>query len=336
MKLLKLIFKLLFILLSVTVLAYFVGPKPKFKPIDLKTKDVSVSELAAIDSIILDSEKKVDGIKPDNESRILWFNNEKKKTEFSLLYLPGFTASYMEGYPINADFAKRYGMNLYMPRLESHGLLDTNAFLNITPDNYFESAQQALNIAKKLGDKVIIMSCSTGSTLSIMLANTNPEIHSFIMFSPNIDIKDPMSTLVTEQWGSELTSLVMGSDYNRINYKEEAKQYWYSTYHKNGIIALKRLIKDFMTEESFKKISQPLYMAYYYKNDEEQDNVVSVPRMLEFFEQISTPVQNKKKVSFDDAEGHVICSQMMNKNIDKVKLSAYNFAEVILKLKVNQ
>jgi hypothetical protein len=156
------------------------------------------------------------------------------------------------------------------------------------------------------------------------------------MYSPNIDIKDPMSTLVTEQWGSELTSLVMGSDYNRINYKKEAQQYWYATYHKNGIIALKRMIKDYMKKENFSKINQPLYMGYYYKNEDEQDDVVSVPRMLEFFDQISTSPPNKQKVAFEDGQSHVICSEMMNKNWEKVKISTFKFAEEVLKLNVVQ
>ncbi|MFM2394641.1 MAG: hypothetical protein RLZZ546_2623 [Bacteroidota bacterium] len=336
MKIVKFFIKAFFILLIILTGIYFIGPKPKFTAIDFRTSENNIEELSQIDSMLKLNERNVSGIRPDNEARIIWHNGNRKKTEYVLLYLPGFTASYKEGSPIHTEFAKRYGMNLYLPRLELHGLLDTNAFVNITPDSYFESAQQALNLAKKIGNKIVIMSCSTGGTLSIMLAQSNPEIHSFIMYSPNIDIKDPMSTLVTEQWGSELTSLVMGSDYNRINYKKEAQQYWYATYHKNGIIALKRMIKDYMKKENFSKINQPLYMGYYYKNEDEQDDVVSVPRMLEFFDQISTSPPNKQKVAFEDGQSHVICSEMMNKNWEKVKISTFKFAEEVLKLNVVQ
>ena len=93
-------------------------------------------------------------IKPDNESRIIWANDSlKNKTAYCLLYVHGFSASWYEGNPAHIDFAHRYGMNLYIPLLASHGIDTTEALIDMTPDRLYESAKEALVVAQSLGRK---------------------------------------------------------------------------------------------------------------------------------------------------------------------------------------
>ena len=316
--------KYIFIVLLILVGFYLIGPKAKYDAIDYATPELDIP-LTSLDSIIAAWEAKVSDLKPDNEARIVWADSTHTKTKFVLLYLHGFSASQEEGDPIHIDFAKKYGMNLYLPRLEDHGRYDENTFKNLTPDNYFESAQHALKIAELLGDSIILMSCSTGSTLAILLEGTSPKIHSHIMYSPNIDIADPSSKLVVKPWGKDILKLVMGGEYNRIEYTPEGQKYWNTDYHVNGIIVTKYLLENYMTEENFKKVKTPLFLGYYYKNDKEQDNVVSVPRMKEFFNAVSTPTNQKELVAFPKAGRHVIASHVMSGDLDGVKTATYKF-----------
>jgi esterase/lipase len=309
---------------------YYFGPKPVFEPINFETA-ANENGLEKLDSIIAAGESKITDLKPGNEANIVWYDGIKQ-TEYSVVYLHGFSASHMEGNPVNVDFAKRYGCNIYLPRFAEHGRADTNAFQNLTPENYFESAQQALEIGKKIGKKVILMSCSTGGTFSIMMAE-DPAIVAHIMFSPNIDIKDPASTLVTEQWGPQILGMVLGSDYNHIQYSPEAQKYWYAVYHKTGVVTIKRIIKDFMNDENFKKVKQPLFVGYYYKNENENDDVVSVKRINDFYNKASTPQNQKVKVEYPDIPRHVICSSIMTEKTELVNKDIYKFAETVLNLK---
>ncbi len=314
---------------AVAFIIYLLGPKPVFKPIDFNGPKLE-QNLSLLDSLVEADEAKVSDLRPNNEARILWATDKKEKTPISVVYLHGFSASQMEGNPVHKDFAKRYGCNLYLARLAEHGRIDTNAFKDLTPDQLFESAQKALEIGRKLGNKVILMSCSTGSTLSIMLAKDNPDIYAYIMFSPNIDIKDPTSDLVTEQWGPQITSMVLGGDYNRIQYTPEAQKYWDKIYHINGIVVTKRIIKDYMNPTNFANVKAPLFMGYYFKNDDEQDDVVSVPRMLEFFDQIGTTSDKKRKVAYTEITRHVICSDVMTDKTQLVSNDIYKFAEEVM------
>ena len=329
MKFLKYIFVLIFLMSMVFIL----GPKKEFEPVKLLDTEINVS-LEDLEKYVAENEADVKDLKPDNQARIIWANDSlKQKTEFAVVYLHGFSASQEEGAPLHEDFAKRYGFNLYLSRLEDHGRPDSNSFIHLTPENFMQSAEDAIDIGKKLGDKVIVMSCSTGSTLSVILAAAGEDIHSMIMYSPNIDIYDPMSELLVYPWAEELSSVVMGGKYNRIVYDTMAQKYWNSIYHTNALFTIKTLIKDYMTEENFAKIKIPVFLGYYYKDEENQDKVVSVARMLDFYSQISTPDSLKRKMAFPEAGRHVISSHIMSKDIKGVFAETCKWAEEILHLR---
>ena len=62
-----------------------------------------------------------------------------------------------------------------------------------------------------LEKKVILMSCSTGGTLSIYLAAKFPDqVHAQILYSPNIAIADPTAKMLTGPWGEAMLSSIVG------------------------------------------------------------------------------------------------------------------------------
>jgi hypothetical protein len=99
-----------------------------------------------------------------------------------------------------------------------------------------------------------------------------------------------------------------------------------------AVVALKSLIDVTMTKAVFSKITQPLFMGYWYKNEKIQDHVVSVGRMLEMYDQLGTPDVKKRKIAFDNATNHVLASPLWNKDFETVKEATFDFAEEILGL----
>ena len=62
-----------------------------------------------------------------------------------------------------------------------------------------------LLIGRLIGNKVVVMSCSTGSTLALYLAAKNHEwIDGLICYSPNIDTYDQATHLVDGPWGLQI------------------------------------------------------------------------------------------------------------------------------------
>lgn len=332
--------KMLYVLLAligVLLIVFALGPKPQKPNLIAKIKSIVQSDLKNLEAQIIEKERNTIGLKPDNEARIIWADSSKKnKTPFSVVYLPGFSASQFEGEPMHRNFAKRYGFNLFLARLQSHGIESENPLIDLTPENYLESAKEAIAIAQQLGEKVIVMSTSTGSTLSLLAAAENPEIHSLIMFSPNIAIANPAAALMTMPWGLEIAKLVHNGDYHEFDPKdidENTKKYWTWRYRVEALISLESLIDNTMNEATFKAIKCPIFVGAYYKDEENQDPVVSVAAMEKMFNMVSTPAELKRFQKFPDANAHVIASKLRSKSYEFIENEVFKFADEILKLK---
>ena len=318
---------------AILIVALLAGPRKSFPDLEntLPALNVSLSEL---DNYIQNKEAKIENLKPDNEARIIWADSIRK-TPYSIVYLHGWSASQEEGDPIHEELAKRYGCNLYLPRLAGHGIDNKDSFADLTPNELWESAKEALLIGNLIGEKTILMSCSTGGTLSIYLAANYPErVHAQMLYSPNIDIFSSSTELLTLPWGKQIATATMG-DYHSFNPPKEGFQYWTTTYRTEGLICLKSLVESTMTVETWKKITQPLFMGYYYKNEEKQDHTVSVKEMKNFYQNISTPIAQKRAIAFPDVGVHVLLSRIHSKDLESVRKETFAFAEEILGLKPN-
>src|SRR5258705_2169244 len=201
--------KWLGIIIFVLIIVYFLGPQPASPKF---TKDLPTvpAEPAALEKYISDHES-THKLKPDNEARILWWNDSlKEKTEYAVVYLHGFSASQEEGDPVHYEFAQKFGCNLYLSRLEDHGVDTTEPLANVTADRLWNSAKEAYAIGKQLGKKVILMATSTGGTLALKLATEYPDIAGLILLSPNIAINDPNAWLLNNHCGLVIARMVKG------------------------------------------------------------------------------------------------------------------------------
>ena len=243
----------------VGILIYLLGPRQKAPNVNTILPEITTN-LVSLEREIIDGEKAVTNIKPDNEARIIWANLEQKsKTEYSVVYIHGWSASQGEGDPIHREFAERYGCNLFLSRLHGHGLEGDEGMSEISVEKLLESAKEAIAIGKSLGEKVILMSCSTGSTLAIYLASGNPDIHALINYSPNIDLYDPKSFLLTWPWGLQIAHQVTGSEYHSFEAGPNKRKYWTTKYRFKAIAALKSLINATMQESTFRNIQTTFF-----------------------------------------------------------------------------
>ncbi len=319
---------LLFIplLLVVVVLA---GPRASFDPITL-TENNFTMPIGDLDTFLAERAAKVEKLKPENESRIIWADSIRK-TPYSIVYLHGFSASPMEGDPVHFELAKRYGCNLYLPRLADHGIDDIESFLNLTPDRLMDDAKEALDIGHLIGEKVILMSCSTGGTLSAYLAARFPErVTAQLLYSPNFAIYDSKAKLLTGPWGAQIAKKVSGSNYRSFTPPPGGEKYWTTKYRIEGTLALQALLDEAATPEVFQAIAQPYFLGYYYKSEEMSDHIVSIPAMLDFHKQTATPGDQKRCLPFPNVGNHVMISEIQADDYSKVQEETYRFLEEVI------
>jgi len=325
--------KILGVILLLFIPVYFFGPKPS--PPKLTTDlPVVPSEAKDLEVYIANNEAK-HKIKKDNEARIVWLNDSlKQKTEYAVVYIHGFSASQEEGDPVHINFTKKFGCNLYLARLAEHGLDTIECMLNLTADKLWNSAKEAYAIGKQIGQKIIIIGTSTGGTLALKLASVYPEIAGLILLSPNIEINDGFAWMLNNPWGLQLAKFVKGGSYNySSDTSTQYKKYWYPQYRVEALVQLEELVEFTMRGSVFEKITQPVLLLYYYKDEDHQDEVVKVSAMRRMFAQLGTPPDKKRETALPNAGDHVIGSYIKSKDLHSVEAEIEKFAKEIMQLK---
>ena len=307
---------------------YFLGPHPSAPKFNNNLPAIAAN--VNLDSFVQAGEQ-MHRLKPNNQARIVWADSSHQQTEYAIVYLHGFSASQMEGAPVHENIAKAFHCNLYLARLAEHGIDTTEVFLNLTAEKYWESAKLAYAIGKKLGKKVIIMSTSTGGTLSLQLAAAYPEIAGLVMYSPNIAINNPAAFLLNDPWGLQIARMVKGSNYANIPFKHpDYPKYWNTRYRLEATVELQNLIEATMTKETFAKIHQPCLALYYYKDEANQDNVVKVSAIQKMLTEISTPDNLKKGIAIPHAGNHVLASPLVSKGVESVEMLTKEFIQTTI------
>ena len=321
-----------FILIVILILGavYLFGPRVERPDLTFVLPEVP-KELNALHKWVTEKEQAFSNIKPNNASQIIFYDSIPQKTQYSVVYLHGFSASSAEGDPVHKQIAQHFKANLYLPRLFGHGLVETEPMLDFNADAYWKSALEALAIAKRLGEKVIVLATSNGGTLALNLGY-DPDIAALALYSPNIAIYDPSSKLLSKPWGLQLARMAKGSKYHEFDApKELQKQYWTTRYRMEALTHVQRLIDVSMKAKTFQKIDIPVFMGYYYQNDSLQDKVVSVPAMLKMFDELGTPDSLKVKQAFPNAKNHVITSYISTPIYEEVGQATIDFLESVLK-----
>ncbi len=312
------------------IVVYALGPtpeKPVWDPAPVEVPD----DPDGLEQYVANQEAK-HKLKPDNEARIIWADSMRARTPYSVVYIHGFSASQEEGDPVHETFARTFGCNLYLARMADHGVDTTEQLHYFTADRWWHSSKEALAIGKALGDKVILMSTSTGGTMSLILAATYPaDVFAMINMSPNIALYDPLAWLANNPWGLQIARTVKGGNYNITPVSAGADstldlRYWNHKYRLEAVSELVELVESSMSNELFERISQPVINLYYYKNEQEQDNQVSVAAIFAMHNQLATPDSMKVAVPIPNAGGHVLGSHVVSKDVESVNRAVREFS----------
>ncbi|HLR25981.1 MAG TPA: alpha/beta hydrolase, partial [Fodinibius sp.] len=262
--------------------------------------------------------------KPGTEAHIVWNDSKKQQqTDLSIVYLHGFKASHPEGHPVHKKIAQYLGANLYLSRLQEHGLISDHPLQELTEQKLLQSARHALTIGEELGKKVLLMGTSTGGSLALYLAaqpNLQQNIAGLILYSPLIRFYGLNDKILKYSLPRSLLRIIPGRSYLlRTHDTTEAEdRIWDASYSLQGVLALANFVSNYMHSGLFAKVKVPTFAGYYYKNKRNQDKVVSVSAIKMMLSRLGSKPSDIQSANFPKAASHVICSSLTSKSVPDV------------------
>jgi pimeloyl-ACP methyl ester carboxylesterase len=139
-------------------------------------------------------------VKPGTEKKIFWTNEPGGKSEISLVFIHGFTSSRMPLSPILDEVAKKLNANIFYTRLKGHGQ-GPDGFIDVKTNDWIQDTREAGLIGKRIGNKVILVSMSTGGPLASYIYAEDPSYAGLIYLSPNFKPADPNAEMILWPWG---------------------------------------------------------------------------------------------------------------------------------------
>lgn len=261
------------------------------------------------------------GIVPGAEQRILW-RQQDERTEYAVVYLHGFSASRQEIAPVPEMVAAGLGANLFEARLAGHGL-ETSRLENVSAEHWIGDAVVALAIGAKLGDKIVLISTSTGGTLSLALLGhpTMRNVDSLIMISPNIEPADPKAKWLTRPVGPLIARLITGGTRSWTARNELQERFWTTSYPIEAAVEAMRLVNYANTKLPM-KIQQNLLMFV-----SPGDQVVSPQAARWAFDAMQAPTKRLVEIEpVENTSNHVLAGDILSpENNERVATEILNF-----------
>lgn len=320
------------LVISLLIVAYYAGPKPDYLELDSQLVEVPQS-LDSLDRFLLRKEAAFD-LRPGNEAKIEWHDDSIRRTEWAILYLHGFSASHPEGAPVHRNIAQKLGANLFLARLSGHGYAK-ECLHDFSAESAWKDAKEALSIARLLGEKVLVMSTSTGGSYALNLAARFPDsVDALVNLSPNIRVKDPAAKLLNDPWGLEIAKMVLGEKRHIKADHPDYGRYWDTLYTVKAVVELQHLLESTLIQETFTKIEMPCLNLCYYKNELEQDQVVSVEKIRWMHGSLGSPEDQKRLVELPEVGNHVLANPIKSKDPQAVEGAIEAFLKEILHLEL--
>lgn len=190
-------------------------------------------------------ESQYSDIVPGTEKRVIWAGQQETRTPISILYVHGFAASSEEIRPVPDQLAEALGANLVYTRLQGHGR-GGDAMAEATVQGWMMDMAESLAAARAAGDRVVVLSTSTGGTL-VVAAMTDPvmrdKVAGLIFVSPNFGINHPLAFVGTFPFARQIIAMIEGERRSYEPSSPEQAKYWTTDYPTSSLAVLSALIK---------------------------------------------------------------------------------------------
>ncbi|MEO1110224.1 MAG: alpha/beta fold hydrolase [Pseudomonadota bacterium] len=300
--------RFLLALIVVGALVYWFGPREE---VDLHPRFDNARFGEGVQDYFESTESGFDDIVPGVEKRVIWQDGyEEQRTPYSVLYVHGFSASSEEIRPVPDRVADALGANLVYTRLQGHGR-NGAAMGEATALGWMQDLAEGLAAARAVGDKVVVMSTSTGGTL-VAAAALDPDLSTdvvgMVFVSPNFGVNTPVAFIPGLPWARSWLPLLMGEERDVSGPDPEKNKYWSSVYPWVAVVPMTVLV-DTIYALDFEGAQVP---ALFWFSDDDQ--VVRPDRTHKVAQSwgADASVQLVTMGEGDDPMSHVVAGRLMS------------------------
>jgi alpha-beta hydrolase superfamily lysophospholipase len=306
MKFVRVSLKIVFLLLFVLAIAALLGPRPT--PVALSGVSYDAVPLAvAAQQIITDEqdgsvsreirqqkiEAIVAGIDADVmdelrdlrcKSSLRWNSLPGDRTETSIVYLHGFSASPDDLNPTLELLAASMQANVLRIRLRGHGLA-SDGLSQAKASQWLEDAAIARKIGRLIGKRTLLVGMSTGGSIALLSAMQDPEgLLGLALLSPNFEVRNQGPRILTWPWGREIAAIVTGSHRHKWVAESPIRAALWTTDYDLTAAAEMQSIVEAVRSLPLSEMRLPTLVVH-----SNIDHVVSIEEMQAKFAEIGSP-----------------------------------------------
>lgn len=248
-----------------------------------------------------------DDIVPLTEDRLI-LADSTVRTEWSVVYLHGFSGSAAMAHPFVDSLAARLGANAFIPRFTGHGR-SGEALGAAMVDDWVQDAADAVSIGTRLGEKVLLVALSNGATFGLWAAmqeEFRERIGAVVLLSPNIRPYDANSELLLWPWGTRLAIAILGEQRSWEPYTEAHGLYSTNEYPTRVLPQMMASV-ELLRRQDPDNLRAPVLVMY-----SEQDDVISPEAVREYFERIPTAKRLVDVGNVGDPNNHLIVGDALS------------------------
>jgi len=216
-----------------------------------------------LETSLAESEARFPDMRPGHQKEIIWAYKSKKKTRYAVVFVHGFSASKGELRPVPDALAKSLKANLFFTRLPGHGRSGPAMHGNQLSD-WYDCMVEALEIGARIGEETIIVSSSTGGTLTVAELGRRRDlskIAALVFFSPNFGVRDQRAKIGLLPAASWLVDKLFPGDLSFEPRNDAHAAWWTHTYPFSSAVVMIRLVRDALRVD-LSKIKVPALFVY--------------------------------------------------------------------------
>lgn len=285
---------------------FLAGPRNEFGPNTPTQRILLPDNIEGLEAALAASEAAYPDIRLGTAKGIVWASNAKRRTPWSVVYIHGFSASRLETAPLAELVAKALGANVFYTRLTGHGRSDT-AMGEASVQDWMADALEALRIGKTLGERVLVISCSSGSTLATWLALTpeGKQVAGHVFISPNFGPKNKRSEIINAPWGKEIAIALEGQTRGRVTDDAGETRGWNHRYPTRALFPMMAMVKN-ARDSDLSRFTTPVKVLYSLN-----DQTVDPLETQAAFARIGAPLKSIEVVNYSKSKGqHVLAGDL--------------------------